>query len=137
MPRLGEERRYVTGRAPPRTVEDPREEPDAGTTDEVAGLVLWLCSEECSFNTGAIFDLSGGRGDLVMWRQAGLLPLDRHSGPGLLALPFRPARKHVQTLDQCGKGHRSVDVALRNAGAKAFRDQRHTDHQQEAEGEHD
>jgi 3-oxoacyl-[acyl-carrier protein] reductase len=32
-----------------------------GTVDEVADLVLWLCSESCSFSTGAVFDLSGGR----------------------------------------------------------------------------
>jgi 3-oxoacyl-[acyl-carrier protein] reductase len=32
-----------------------------GTVDEVADLVLWLCSEACSFSTGAVFDLSGGR----------------------------------------------------------------------------
>ena len=32
-----------------------------GTLDEVAGLVCWLASEECSFSTGAVFDLSGGR----------------------------------------------------------------------------
>lgn len=29
--------------------------------DEVAAMVCWLCSEECSFSTGAIFDISGGR----------------------------------------------------------------------------
>ena len=32
-----------------------------GTVEEVAALTLWLCSEACSFNTGAVFDLSGGR----------------------------------------------------------------------------
>jgi 3-oxoacyl-[acyl-carrier protein] reductase len=32
-----------------------------GTVDEVADLVLWLCPEACSFSTGAVFDLSGGR----------------------------------------------------------------------------
>ncbi|MDO8771366.1 MAG: SDR family NAD(P)-dependent oxidoreductase [Burkholderiaceae bacterium] len=32
-----------------------------GTPDEVAALVVWLCTEECSFSTGAVFDLSGGR----------------------------------------------------------------------------
>lgn len=32
-----------------------------GTVDEVADLVLWLCSEACSFSTGAVFDVSGGR----------------------------------------------------------------------------
>jgi 3-oxoacyl-[acyl-carrier protein] reductase len=32
-----------------------------GTPDEVAALVGWLCTEECSFSTGAVFDLSGGR----------------------------------------------------------------------------
>lgn len=29
--------------------------------DEVAAQVAWLCSSECSFATGAVFDLSGGR----------------------------------------------------------------------------
>lgn len=29
--------------------------------EEVAALVSWLCSPECSFATGAVFDLSGGR----------------------------------------------------------------------------
>ena len=32
-----------------------------GKTDEAAALVAWLCSEDCSFTTGAVFDLSGGR----------------------------------------------------------------------------
>ena len=32
-----------------------------GTVDEIAALVCWLCTEECSFTTGAVFDLSGGR----------------------------------------------------------------------------
>jgi 3-oxoacyl-[acyl-carrier protein] reductase len=32
-----------------------------GTTDEVAAMVCWLCTQECSFSTGAVFDLSGGR----------------------------------------------------------------------------
>ena len=31
------------------------------TPEEVAALVGWLCTEECSFSTGAVFDLSGGR----------------------------------------------------------------------------
>ena len=29
--------------------------------DEVAAMVAWLSSEECSFSTGAVFDISGGR----------------------------------------------------------------------------
>ena len=32
-----------------------------GTVDELAELVAWLASERCSFSTGAVFDLSGGR----------------------------------------------------------------------------
>ena len=32
-----------------------------GTTDEIAALVCWLASGECSFTTGAVFDASGGR----------------------------------------------------------------------------
>ena len=32
-----------------------------GTVDEIAALVCWLASEECSFSTGAVFDVSGGR----------------------------------------------------------------------------
>ena len=30
-------------------------------TDEIAGMIAWLASEECSFSTGAVFDISGGR----------------------------------------------------------------------------
>jgi 3-oxoacyl-[acyl-carrier protein] reductase len=29
--------------------------------EEIAALVGWLCSDECSFTTGAVFDISGGR----------------------------------------------------------------------------
>jgi len=32
-----------------------------GTVDEIAALVCWLASEDCSFSTGAVFDASGGR----------------------------------------------------------------------------
>ncbi|NIF54849.1 SDR family NAD(P)-dependent oxidoreductase [Burkholderia sp. Ax-1724] len=32
-----------------------------GRPDEVASMVAWLSTEECSFSTGAAFDLSGGR----------------------------------------------------------------------------
>jgi 3-oxoacyl-[acyl-carrier protein] reductase len=32
-----------------------------GEPDEIAALVAWLATEECSFSTGAVFDLSGGR----------------------------------------------------------------------------
>jgi len=28
---------------------------------EIAALICWLASEECSFSTGAVFDISGGR----------------------------------------------------------------------------
>ncbi len=32
-----------------------------GQPEEVAALVSWLASDECSFSTGAVFDISGGR----------------------------------------------------------------------------
>lgn len=32
-----------------------------GLIEEVTSLVTWLASEECSFSTGAVFDVSGGR----------------------------------------------------------------------------
>jgi NAD(P)-dependent dehydrogenase (short-subunit alcohol dehydrogenase family) len=32
-----------------------------GKMTEVAALIAWLCSEDCSFSTGATFDISGGR----------------------------------------------------------------------------
>ena len=28
---------------------------------EAAAMIAWLASEDCSFSTGAVFDLSGGR----------------------------------------------------------------------------
>ena len=32
-----------------------------GKAEEVAALICWLASEECSFSTGATYDISGGR----------------------------------------------------------------------------
>jgi 3-oxoacyl-[acyl-carrier protein] reductase len=32
-----------------------------GQPEEVAALVAFLSSDECSFSTGAVYDLSGGR----------------------------------------------------------------------------
>lgn len=32
-----------------------------GDIAEIAAMVAWLASEECSFSTGAVFDISGGR----------------------------------------------------------------------------
>jgi len=44
--------RYMLSRIPVGRVGQPH---------EVAALVAWLCSDECSFSTGAVFDISGGR----------------------------------------------------------------------------
>ena len=32
-----------------------------GTVDEVAAISAWVVSKECSFTTGFVFDVSGGR----------------------------------------------------------------------------
>jgi NAD(P)-dependent dehydrogenase (short-subunit alcohol dehydrogenase family) len=32
-----------------------------GQADEVAALVAWLASDEASFSTGSVYDISGGR----------------------------------------------------------------------------
>jgi 3-oxoacyl-[acyl-carrier protein] reductase len=32
-----------------------------GLVEEIAAMVAWMCTEDCSFTTGAVFDLSGGR----------------------------------------------------------------------------
>jgi 3-oxoacyl-[acyl-carrier protein] reductase len=45
-------RAYVTSKIPVGRL---------GRAEEVASLVAWLASEECSFSTGAVFDISGGR----------------------------------------------------------------------------
>ena len=39
-----------------------------GTVGEAAELILWLCSDACSFSTGAVFDLSGGPGRVIRAR---------------------------------------------------------------------
>jgi 3-oxoacyl-[acyl-carrier protein] reductase len=44
--------RYMVDRIPMRRLGQP---------DEVASLIAFLSSEQCSFSTGAVFDLSGGR----------------------------------------------------------------------------
>jgi 2-dehydro-3-deoxy-L-rhamnonate dehydrogenase (NAD+) len=31
------------------------------TVNEIAAMIAWLASEDCSFSTGAVFDISGGR----------------------------------------------------------------------------
>jgi NAD(P)-dependent dehydrogenase (short-subunit alcohol dehydrogenase family) len=33
-----------------------------GLVEEIAAMVCWLATEDCSFSTSAVFDLSGGRG---------------------------------------------------------------------------
>ncbi|MGD9714276.1 MAG: SDR family oxidoreductase, partial [Thermomicrobiales bacterium] len=43
---------YMTSRIPMGRVGQP---------EEVAALASWLCSDEVTFSTGAVFDLSGGR----------------------------------------------------------------------------
>jgi 3-oxoacyl-[acyl-carrier protein] reductase len=43
---------YMVSKIPMKRTGEPR---------EAAALVAWLASEECSFSTGAVFDLSGGR----------------------------------------------------------------------------
>jgi len=32
-----------------------------GTVEEIAAMVCWMCTDECSYSTGAVFDMSGGR----------------------------------------------------------------------------
>jgi 2-dehydro-3-deoxy-L-rhamnonate dehydrogenase (NAD+) len=43
---------YMLSRIPMGRFVEPR---------EIAALVCWLASEDCSFSTGAVFDISGGR----------------------------------------------------------------------------
>jgi NAD(P)-dependent dehydrogenase (short-subunit alcohol dehydrogenase family) len=45
-------REYIVSRTPMRRL---------GRPEEVAELVAWLCSDACSFTTGAALDISGGR----------------------------------------------------------------------------
>jgi 3-oxoacyl-[acyl-carrier protein] reductase len=45
-------RDYIVARTPMRRL---------GRPEEVAELVAWLCSDACSFTTGAVLDISGGR----------------------------------------------------------------------------
>jgi len=47
-----ERRAFLLGKIPLARFAEPQ---------EVAAMVSWLCSPECSFSTGAVFDLSGGR----------------------------------------------------------------------------
>lgn len=44
--------RYMIDRIPMQRLGEP---------EEVAELIAWLCSERCTFSTGAVHDISGGR----------------------------------------------------------------------------
>lgn len=49
---------------PPKLVESMIEQTPMGRlalAEELAAMVAWMSSEECSFTTGGVFDLSGGR----------------------------------------------------------------------------
>jgi 2-dehydro-3-deoxy-L-rhamnonate dehydrogenase (NAD+) len=48
----GDFRQYMVSRMPMERM---------GRPEEVAALVAWHASGECSFSTGAVFDVSGGR----------------------------------------------------------------------------
>jgi NAD(P)-dependent dehydrogenase (short-subunit alcohol dehydrogenase family) len=52
MEKAGVDRNDRANRSPLRRI---------GRPEELAALVAWLCSNECSFSTGAVFDISGGR----------------------------------------------------------------------------
>ena len=43
---------YMLSKIPMNRFVDPR---------EIASMICWLATEECSFSTGAVFDISGGR----------------------------------------------------------------------------
>jgi 3-oxoacyl-[acyl-carrier protein] reductase len=43
---------YMRSKIPMNRFVDPK---------EIASLVCWLSSDDCSFSTGAVFDISGGR----------------------------------------------------------------------------
>ena len=47
-----EQLRYLTERIPMKRL---------GTIEETSSLACWIVSDEASFNTGFVFDLSGGR----------------------------------------------------------------------------
>ncbi|MEN3297362.1 MAG: 2-dehydro-3-deoxy-L-rhamnonate dehydrogenase [Burkholderiales bacterium] len=54
----------ILGQMTPRHIDDMLSKVPMGRlgeVDEIAALAGWLCTEECSFSTGAVFDLSGGR----------------------------------------------------------------------------
>jgi len=58
-----------------------------GSPEEVARLVAWLCSDACTFNTGALFDMSGGRA-----RYRGARPLARNREQRSRGKPYNSRR---------------------------------------------
>ena len=58
--RHAHECRDGAGRARAHHLADP-DGPGRQGIEEVAALVAWLTSDECSFSTGAVYDISGGR----------------------------------------------------------------------------
>ena len=55
---------HASGGQPDRADAARRCHPDAAAghgAEEIASMIAWLCSDESSYVTGAIFDVSGGR----------------------------------------------------------------------------
>ncbi len=48
-----------------------------GAIDEVTSLICFLASEEASFSTGAVFDVSGRPGDVLSLRGSACPPSSR------------------------------------------------------------
>ena len=70
-----------------------------GQPEEVAELVAWLVSDRCTFSTGAVYDISGGRATYCARGGSGLVTQVDRVGV------VRPPQRHVPAA-----GARHVDV---------------------------
>ena len=87
-----------------------------GDADEVAALICWLASEECSFSTGATYDISGGRA-VVLMRQRPFRSGDGSSGDGASdATSGRGGRASVRRASTSARSLCRPTLAPRPAG---------------------
>ena len=103
---------YMVDRIPMGRIGEPK---------EVAALICWLASEECSFSTGATYDVSGGRA-VYEWQRAlrfssdlPRFPRPRGASSGRRRPRAASRSSTTSTLNPCSSSATTVSASVRSS----------------------